>query len=406
MLFFARLCIYVLGGVALLWAVATETLAPKTVAKPNVEVAETDATSSPVTADTPAALATQEIPTLVKTTPATPDTPKETKTIPLPKKPLTPVTKTAPLSPLPTAAVTPVPIPAPELPTVPLLSFDELNQKTREALVNILCTSKRGGSFNPISGSGIFVDPRGVILTNAHVGQYFLLKDYLTPDFLDCIIRTGEPAHNRYKARLLYISPAWVATNAKKINLSEPLGTGENDFALLLITGTTLADMPLPEAFPFLPTDSDDSVLQKPIEVLVAGYPAGLLGGINIQRDLYPSSAVVYTGNVYSFDEGTSDIFSIGSSVVAQQGSSGGAVVSKVGKLIGLIATASMGRTTGERDLNALTMSHLNASFKTHTGDDLASLFRAGDLHASADSFNEKIAPILKKVLEGALAGE
>ncbi|KKW10726.1 MAG: hypothetical protein UY50_C0027G0020 [Parcubacteria group bacterium GW2011_GWA2_49_9] len=95
MLFFARLCIYVLGGVALLWAVATETLAPKTVAKPNVEVAETDATSSPVTADTPAALATQEIPTLVKTTPATPDTPKETKTIPLPKKPLTPVTKTA-----------------------------------------------------------------------------------------------------------------------------------------------------------------------------------------------------------------------------------------------------------------------------------------------------------------------
>src|SRR3989344_8595044 len=57
--------------------------------------------------------------------------------------------------------------------TTPVVSFDEINRKTREALVNIICTSRRGGAFNLISGSGVVIDPRGVILTNAHLGQYF-----------------------------------------------------------------------------------------------------------------------------------------------------------------------------------------------------------------------------------------
>ena len=55
--------------------------------------------------------------------------------------------------------------------TTPVFSSEELNLKARRALVNILCTTKRGGLFSPISGSGVFIDPRGVILTNAHVGQ-------------------------------------------------------------------------------------------------------------------------------------------------------------------------------------------------------------------------------------------
>lgn len=395
MLFFARILTYALGSIALLWAVATPTPSHETPTAPTATVAEITPASSTVVAFVPK-------PTVASTTPAMK---KEAVKIPLKKTTLAPVEKTVLLPQLSKTATVPA-VPVPDVPAVPLLSFDELNQKTREALVNILCTSRRGGSFNPISGSGIFVDPRGVILTNAHVAEYFLLKDYLIPNFLDCVIRTGEPAVNHYKARLLYLSPAWVTANAKKINLSEPTGTGENDFALLLVTGTTSADISMPDTFPYLPMSFNDSALRKPTDVLIAAYPAGLLGGINIQRDLYPSSAVVRTGNVYSFDEETADIFSVGGSVVAQQGSSGGAVVNRTGELIGLIVTASTGHTTGERDLNALTMSHLNASFKVHTRDDLSSLFRAGDLRASANSFDEKIAPILKKVLESALAGE
>ena len=394
MLFFARLLIYALGGIALLFAMATLTPSREIPTVPITTVTEKTLAPSTVVVAEPEA--PEALPASIVE--------KEAEKIPLQKILPPPVAKTVPLPLVP--KTTAIPVPVQEPPSVPKFSFDELNQKTREALVNVLCTSKRGGSFNPISVSGIFVDPRGVILTNAHVAEYFLLKDYLTPDFLECVIRTGEPARNRYKARLLYISPMWVAANAKKINLSEPTGTGENDFALLLVTGTTSASISLPETFPYARINMDDSVLRKPMDVLVAAYPAGLLGGINIQKDLYASSAVVRTGSVYSFDENTADIFSVGGSVVAQQGSSGGAVVNTDGELIGLIVTATTGHTTGERNLNALTMSHLNDSFKRHTGDSFASLFAAEDIRASADSFDEKVAPALKKILEDELAGK
>ena len=103
-------------------------------------------------------------------------------------------------------------------------------------------------------------------------------------------------------------------------------------------------------------------------------------------------------GDIYSFGDKTPDIFSIGGSVLAQAGSSGGAVVSQEGNLMGLIVTSSVGGTTEERNLNALSMSHISNSFKRHTGDDIASLF-AGDVRISEKSFNENVAPTLKKLL-------
>lgn len=287
----------------------------------------------------------------------------------------------------------------------PTFSFDEVNVKTREALVNILCTTKRGGFLNPISGSGVFIDPRGVILTNAHVGQYFLLKEYLKHDFVDCTIRTGEPARNSYKATLLYLSPLWIHENARKISEDTPTGTGENDFALLLIERTTSAGRVLPTVFPSLPMDFKSDTLRTPRDVLAAGYPAGLLSGISIERDLYPTSSVVRTGTVYSFGGNTPDIFSVGGSVIAQEGSSGGAVVSSEGDLIGLIVTSSTGKTTGERNLNVLTMSHLEWSLKSDTGSGFSTLF-SGDLVSRAKSFTTDVAPKLKQALFDVLTKE
>ena len=303
---------------------------------------------------------------------------------------------------IPASANVPTPLgtttpPAPVV-AVPTFSFEEINQKTRLALVNIICTSRRGGLFNLISGSGVIIDPRGVILTNAHLGQYFLLQDFPTPGSLDCVIRSGEPARNRYRATLLFISSTWVHDNAKKITLEEPTGTGENDFALLLIQSAASEAFPLPETFPYITMDLSDSSLRVPTEVLVAAYPVGFLSGITTQKDLYPSSSLVVTGTVYGFGEETPDVFSLGGSVVAQQGSSGGAVVSRENKLIGLIVTASAGATTGERNLNALTMSHIDASFRTSTGESIHSVFTE-DLKKSAQDFNEKVAPELRKIL-------
>lgn len=283
-------------------------------------------------------------------------------------------------------------------------SFDELNVKTREALVNILCTSKRAGPLDPISGSGVMIDPRGVILTNAHVAQYFLLRDYPVENFLECTIRTGGPAQNRYRATLLYLSPLWIKANAKKITVSSSSSTGENDFALLLITDAINTSLPLPASFPHIPLDFSNKSLRNRDEMLAAAYPVGFLSGSVIQRDLYPSSAVIRPGTVYSFATSTPDIFSIGGSVIAQQGSSGGAVVNREGKLAGLIVTSTREETTGARDLNALTASHLNDSFKQHTGSEFIELL-AGDPMVSAKNFQEKVAPSLRQLLLAALSG-
>lgn len=288
------------------------------------------------------------------------------------------------------------------LPAEPTLSFEELNTKTRNALVNILCTSKSGGVFSPLSGSGITIDPRGIILTNAHIGQYFLLKDYLVPGYIDCVIRAGEPAQNRYRATLLYISSEWIAKNAEKISEEKPTGTGEYDFALLLIDQPWDPDSPLPEAYPYLPIDESGATLRPKEHVLAAAYPAGFLSGINIQRDLYPSSSIVSVEGMFSFHGKGADIFSIGGSVVAQHGSSGGAVVNQYGKLVGLIVTSSTGKTTSERNLNALRISHLENILREETGYDLPS-FLSGDVNTRAKNFNLEKVPELKKKLLTAL---
>lgn len=281
---------------------------------------------------------------------------------------------------------------------IPQVSFSTINEVTRYALVNIFCTTKSGGSFKPITGSGVIIDDRGIILTNAHVAQYFLLKDYLTEDFINCVIRTGSPAQPRYKAKLIFISPSWIKDNANGIIQQEPKGTGENDFALLLITGRTDHTKTLPEKFPFIPLLYDTSKVAIGDNVLLAGYPAGFLSGIVISKDLYISSAIAQIMEVFTFKDGTFDLFSMGGSVVAQQGSSGGTVVNDKNELIGIIVTSSVADNTSDRDLRAITIVHINRSFTKEMLFNLQALL-TGDVSAKADVFNENIAPLLTRLL-------
>jgi len=297
-----------------------------------------------------------------------------------------------------------IPVQVEEVPTPegvgekPKTSFSEINTNTREALVNILCTTKSGGSFKPITGSGIMIDERGIILTNAHVAQYFLLKDYLTKDFIECTIRTGSPARARYKANPIFISPSWIKENANRIIQQTPKGTGEDDYAFLLVTGRTSPGEDLPESFSFIYPLYNSGNIEVGDDILLAAYPAGFLGGISIQRDLYVSSTVTKVIELFTFESGALDVFSIGGSVVAQQGSSGGAVVGDENKLLGIIVTSSAEESTQDRDLRAITIGHINRSFVKDTGFDLQTLF-SGNIAAEADAFEENIAPELTQLL-------
>jgi len=271
------------------------------------------------------------------------------------------------------------------------LPFSQVNTDTRGALVNILCMP-HGGTLRPISGSGIIIDPRGVILTNAHVAQYVLLSESPQID-LSCTIRVGAPASPRWIARVLYMPPVWVSAHAQDINATEALGTGEHDWALLRIARTTDGS-PLPDSFPSLSLDTREGIGFEGDSILAASYPAEFVGGLTAQNNLYPVSSVTTIKQLLTFQSSTVDVISLGGVPEAQGGSSGGPVANAWGRLIGIITTTSEGATTDARDLRAITASYIDRDVQAQTGSSLAT-FLNGDLADLDHAFTHDIAPSL-----------
>jgi hypothetical protein len=268
---------------------------------------------------------------------------------------------------------------------------EQINIETRAALVNILCMPQTGLQSG-ISGSGVIVDSRGIILTNAHVAQFFLLRDYITPGNVNCVVRTGSPAETQYTATLLYLPAAWIAANASQLKAAQAMGTGEDDFAFLLITGRTDPAATLPQSFAHLPMDR--AYVDTGDPMLLAAYPAGFLGNEGVQKSLYASSAIAYVTQLFSFsDTKRVDLFSVGGTVVSQGGSSGGAAVRlRDGTLAGIITTETTAATTGERDLRALALAHIDDELAAQGRGGITALL-TGDLSAKATAFNTQIAP-------------
>ncbi|HTR18563.1 MAG TPA: trypsin-like peptidase domain-containing protein [Candidatus Paceibacterota bacterium] len=285
--------------------------------------------------------------------------------------------------------------------STPSESFDEINVDARAALVNILC-QPQGGSLQPISGSGVIIDPRGIILTNAHVAQYVLLSESPRID-LKCVVRTGSPARAQWQAVVLFIPPAWVSIHASEILNQHPTGTGEHDYALLYIVGST-AGTPLPTQFPYISPDTREAIGFPGDQVLAASYPAEFIGGIAAQYDLFAASSITTIKQLLTFSSGTPDLLSLGGIIVAQSGSSGGAVLNAWGRLIGIITTTSSGTTTASRDLRAVTLSYINTDLATQSGQDLGA-FLQGTPTQEVENFNKTTAPALVNLYIPQLSG-
>jgi len=320
-------------------------------------------------------------------------------------------TTTKPVSKPATVKATPAslplaPAPAPTTQTTKpvAIDFEKINADTRAALVNILCIARSGSGVGSVSGSGAIIDSRGIILTNAHIAQFFLLKDYPTEDSVECTIRTGSPAEPRYHAELLYLPPAWVDANAAQLKAEKPLGTGEHDYAFLRITSTTNPNNSLPASFPSISITTEDPNIGE--DVLLAAYPAGFLDGATIERDLYITSAFTVVQKLFTFDQnGFIDVISIGGTIVSQGGSSGGAVVrGKDGKIISLISTATAGATTSDRDLRAIMLSHINRSLTQQGKGSIENLLSTNPTE-EALNFATNIAPNERQKLISVLAG-
>jgi len=275
------------------------------------------------------------------------------------------------------------------------LSFTVVNDIARSALVNILCLTS-GGLVRPISGSGVVIDPRGIILTNAHVAQYVLLADSGKID-LTCYVRTGSPAVSQWIPRVLYIPRAWVTEHAAEITEPHPLGTGEHDYALLYID-RSIDGSALPSSFSAISPDTREAIAFVDDQVLAASYPAEFLGGLAATNNLYAAGSITSIKQLLTFDTDSVDVMSLGGVIEAQSGSSGGAISNQWGRLVGIITTTSEAATTAERDLRGITLSYINRDIKAQTGNDLTSIL-GGDPKQGADTFESQQGIALADIL-------
>ena len=267
----------------------------------------------------------------------------------------------------------------------PPYSFELVNVEARAALVNISCSMNTGNTRRIVVASGVFIDQRGIILTNAHVAQYILLSNNLNLN-LTCTIGSGSPARPRWIAEILYIPPVWVREHARNITEEVSTGTGEHDYALLRVTGTQDGSA-LPPTFPSLSPDTREAIGFPGDSILTASYPAEFLEGSKAQFELYPITSITTVRELLTFESYDVDLISVGGIAGAQGGSSGGGVVNAWGQLIGIITTTSEGATTAERDLRAITLNYIDRDLTAQTGSGLSALL-SGDITAKAADFN------------------
>lgn len=281
-----------------------------------------------------------------------------------------------------------VPITLPKI--VDQVALDVSASALRNALVNIICYAPAGGTLHSISGSGVFIDSKGIILTNAHIAQYFLLKDR----GVYCAIRSGSPATDRYEAKLIYISPAWLRANPNVLTKTAPNGTGEYDFALLAISKSS-TNSPFPSLFPFLPLSTTPPVTGTP--VVIASYGAQFLQSDQVASNLSPTIVFGSVKDIFTFATNTIDVLALGGSAAAQEGSSGGGVADASGNLVGTITTSTITGATDTRSLDAITASYIRAEYATETGQAL-DLLLAKSTDTSITDFSSQI-PDLEKII-------
>jgi len=284
-------------------------------------------------------------------------------------------------------------------PSVPISSGRSAALRTSasalvDALVNIMCYAPAGSGLHSISASGVFVDPKGIILTNAHVAQYFLLADR----DVSCTIRSGVPATDRYKAKLIYISPTWLKKNPSVLMETLPNGTGEYDFAFLAVSESVTAS-PLSASFPFVQLAKVPPTSDMP--VVIASYGAQFLDPDQIVSTLFPTMVFGSVKDIFTFDTNTVDVLSLGGSAIAQEGSSGGGVVDDNGELVGIVTTSTVSGAISTRSLIAITASYIRSEYAIETVHSLDLLLNKQTTTSIAD-FAPQI-PALEAVITAQL---
>lgn len=298
------------------------------------------------------------------------------------------------------------PAPSEDTPTEPVVNPETVTHLNttigilRGTLVNIVCIpSKR--SLDAISGTGILIDERGIVLTVAHIGQYFLLDDY-AKNSVSCELRTGSPAKAAYEGKLIYISESWIEDNKHMLATREgdAPDAGKEDYALIGITGATSSGV-LPDSFPSLPLAKSTENVHEGDTIAVGSYGAEFLDGAAIQLSLYQTITFGTLAELYTFTEEIPDLLFVLLGANAQEGASGGAIANADNKLIGLITTRTTEDTLSERGLYAITPDHIRASFVKEVGVPMTEYLESQPIVELINTFEPETEKLKKLITKG-----
>jgi len=257
--------------------------------------------------------------------------------------------------------------------------------------VNILCVKQSGNRTCLTTGSGVIISSSGVVLTNSHVAQYFLLKDA----GYNCTLRRENIPFYGFNAKPLYISEGWIENNSRQITNPSPTGTGKYDYALLKITGNTNPTIPLPK-FPSLKLNTSSGFLDTGDSVTVSGYPSVVTSSLDLAKNVKLKTEKIRVREIFTLGNNTIDVVASTDTNVAQRGSSGGGVF-KNNELAGIIVSTNNGSTAGKYVVNILTLDYINREIKNETGKNLSN-FVSGDLSKALEDFSI-VAPHLTQLL-------
>lgn len=316
--------------------------------------------------------------------------PEVAKSVPKPST-ITPITTLPPKNSTPT---TPLPQtntkPVQQIETPPQTKIFSTEEKIKASVGNLFCTIIKNNRIEKRTGSVVAISNNGVLLTNAHVAEHLMLSQ-TSDNTQTCRIRTGSPAVEAYTAKVVYLPSEWIYANKGNLKYQSVQGTGENDFALIVLEDKIRSSA---SNLSFLKPKSN--TFSKGDNIILSGYPA--FNGNILDKALYNVTSHSSVSNVWGIGKSDSDLVDTKETILAVEGSSGGAVADRDGNLVGIIVATTVDQNTRKPSIRFISYNYIEKEIKSKTGKSIEDFIE--NASEFAKEFETKEAPRLSQVLQ------